>query len=142
MIGPNLLIKVIKQTDIAIFDFSKAFDSVPHKRLLVKLENYGIHGNTLKWISAFLHHCTQRAILDGRQSAWLNIPSGVPRGMVATPLLFLLYINDITEGITSTIRLFADDCTLYRKINTVEDCLKRQPVIFQWSILWQVNFNS
>ena len=109
------------RTDMAIFDFSKAFDSVPHKRLLSKLDLYGIRNSNLKWISSFLSDRKQRVTLNGAQSSWRPVISGVPQGTVLGPLLFLLYINDIVSDITSEIRLFADDCILYRAIKDPSD---------------------
>ena len=132
------------RVDIAILDFSKAFDSVPHERLKSKLHQYGIRGNTLMWISAFLGFRRQRVLLNGATSDWCDVRSGVPQGTVLGPLLFLLYINDIGNDITSTIRLFADDCVLYRTIKSDQDSailqtdLKR---LVEWSDEWQMSFN-
>jgi len=100
------------RTDIAIFDFSKAFDSVPHERLLLKLHSYGIRGGTLRWVKSFLLNRLQRVTLNGAQTSWRSVTSGVPQGTVLGLLLFLLYVNDIADGVTSEIRLFADDCIL------------------------------
>jgi len=132
-------------TDVAIFDFSKAFDSVPHERLLVKLQSYGIRGNILTWLSSFLTNRDQRVMVNGSQSSWLPVTSGVPQGTVLGPLLFLLYINDITDNIDSEIRLFADDCILYRTIRSSADQAILQhdiDTLHSWSSVWQMNFNS
>lgn len=132
------------RTDVAIFDFSKAFDSVPHRRLLYKLQCYGIRGPILRWISSFLCHRQQRVVINGNQSAWLPVLSGVPQGTVLGPLLFLLYINDIESNISSEIRLFADDCILYRTIKSAADPLALQTDISKlqtWADTWQMKFN-
>jgi hypothetical protein len=133
------------RTDVAIFDFSKAFDSVPHSRLLSKIESYGIQSSTLRWIQSFLTNRRQRVIINGSLSSWKPVTSGVPQGTVLGPLLFLLYINDITKGINSEIRLFADDCILYRQIVSDTDTVKLQEDISKlhsWSLTWQMSFNT
>ena len=98
-------------THAVFLDFSKAFDTVPHKRLLLKLDHIGIRGKVLKWIQAFLCHRHQRVVINGVSSTWLPVTSGVPQGSVLGPLLFLLYINDLADNLNSDCRLFADDCT-------------------------------
>lgn len=130
--------------DVAILDFSKAFDSVPHERLKAKLHYYGIRGQVLHWIDAFLGNRRQRVFLNGSCSDWAQVVSGVPQGSVLGPLLFLLYINDIGEGIQSTIRLFADDCVLYREIRGRNDSYifqKDLNHLDSWSEKWQMKFN-
>jgi hypothetical protein len=132
-------------TDIAIFDFSKAFDSVPHQRLISKLSSFGIRSKTLQWITAFLSGRRQRVVINGSKSEWLPVTSGVPQGTVLGPLLFLLYINDITAEISSEIRMFADDCILYRQIKSHSDRLALQNDIdsmLNWSLKWQMQYNS
>jgi hypothetical protein len=88
---------------------------------LHKLEHYGIHGNNKNWIKSFLNNRTQAVALENTISDNVDVASGVPQGSVLGPVLFLIYINDITYNITSNIRLFADDCTIYRQIRTKED---------------------
>jgi len=133
-----------ERVDVAILDFSKAFDSVPHERLKSKLHYYGIRGDTLSWIAAFLYNRRQRVLLNGVASDWSRVVSGVPQGTVLGPLLFLLYVNDITEGVLSHIRLFADDCVLYKSIasssdsDILQDDLTR---LVSWSDKWQMSFN-
>ena len=95
------------QTDVILLDFSKAFDSVPHQRLLLKLDYYGICGKTAAWIKAFLNNRSQVVSVNGSHSSSRPVPSGVPQGSVLGLVLFLLYINDITEHIQSTMRLTA-----------------------------------
>ena len=112
-----------KQIDAILLDFSKAFDKVPHRRLLMKLDHYGIHSTTMKWIQDFLTGRTQQVLLaiDNTHSSTCDVDSGVPQSTVLGPLLFLIFINDLPEYVTSNARLFADDCLLYRVINNNND---------------------
>ena len=97
-------------------DFEKAFDTPPHELLKSKLFSYGIGGKTLKWIDSFLCFKQQRVVVNGVKSDWAPVLSGVPQCTVLGPLLFSLYINDISSDIESEIRLFADDCVCCREI--------------------------
>ena len=133
-----------RQVDIILLDFSKAFDMVPHERLLLKLKTYGITGNTNNWIRGFLTSRTHEVIVNGSKSNRHQVTSGVPQGTVLGPLLFLTYINDIELGLQSTIRLFADDSAIYREINSVDDAIILQQDLFklqEWTHLWQMSFN-
>ena len=133
------------RTDVAVFDFSKAFDSVPHKRLIAKIKSYGIHEGAVRWIESFLFNRRQRVAINGSSSSWIPVTSGVPQGSVLGPLLFLLYINDIGAGVRSDLRLFADDCILYRQIKNTSDTILLQEDIdrlYSWSKKWQISFNA
>ena len=121
------------------------FDCVPHQRLLHKLHYYGISGPMLYWVKSFLSNRTQHVSINGSHSALANVTSGVPQGSVLGPVLFLLYINDITNQIQSNIRLFADDSIVYREIRSPADHHILQTDIQKltdWSNKWQINFNT
>lgn len=133
-----------RQIDVAVLDFSKAFDVVPHQRLLGKLQHCGIDGRPLEWIADFLSGRTQRVVVDGSYSGWSPVRSGVPQGTVLGPLLFLVYINDLPDCIESRVRLFADDCLVYREINSVDDQLALQrdlDSLEEWASKWGMKFN-
>lgn len=132
------------QIDIAILDFSKAFDVVSHRKLLAKLENYGVTGNLNTWIANFLQDRSQCVLVEGIKSTSVRVASGVPQGTCLGPILFLTYINDIVEGINCQLRLFADDALLYTKINNHNDHYKIQKdldTLENWAATWDMRFN-
>ena len=134
------------QADGILLDFSKAFDKVLHKRLALKLDHYGVRGNTLSWIKSFLADQTHKVILNGKPSETITVTSGVPQGMVLGPLLFLIYINDLPDSVRhSTTRLFAADCLMYRNIRSARDTEFLQQDMDQlqiWVKDWLMNFNA
>ena len=133
------------QSDLIQMDFAKAFDKVPHKRLLYKLQWYGITGNIHRWIKSFLTDRSQKVIIEGVSSSPISVTSGVPQGTVLGPLLFLVYVNDLPDCIQhSTIRLFADDCILHWPIQSESHVILLQEDInslFTWTIIWQMELN-
>ena len=112
------------QTDLIVLDLSEAFDVVPLQRLLHKLDHYGIRISTLLWIQNFLTTRSQKVVVDGIFSDTAHVGSGVPQGTVAGPIFFLCYINDLPSSVSSDVRLFADNCLLYRPIRTKADLKK------------------
>ena len=133
-----------EQVDAVLLDFSKAFDRVPHERLLRKLDHIGVRGVLLDWIRDFLSRRTQRVVLEGEGSYTSNVTSGVPQGTVLGPLLFLVFINDMPNVVSSNIRLFADDALVYRSIHTHEDVVALQADLDNlqtWERKWQMSFN-
>ena len=104
-----------QQIDMAILDFSKAFDTVSHSKLLYKLDHYGVRTNTLNWIRSWITNRTQRVVINGTTSNQVPVKSGVPQGTVLGPLMLLVFINDIAERTQSRVRLCAEDCLIYRE---------------------------
>ena len=102
-----------KEVRAVFCDISKAFDCVWHAGLLHKLRSIGISGGLLKWFSSYLFGRKQRVVLQGVESQWNYIKAGIPQGSILGPLLFLIFINDIVTEIESSIRIFADDTSLF-----------------------------
>ena len=127
-------------------DFSKASDKAPHKRLNYKLNWYGIRGDALEWITDFLSSRSQRVVLNGATSDSAPVLSGVTQGTVLGPILFLIYINDLPDGVVnSTVRLFADDCIIYRPIRSKIDTELLQSdldSVGSWEKTWLMQFNA
>ena len=137
-------IDVGSPVDIIYLDFQKAFDKVPHQRLLLKLKAHGIGDSISDWIEQWLTDRRQRVVVDGEVSNWKSVLSGVPQGSVLGPILFLIYINDLDDSITSNVLKFADDTKLFRKVNTDGDKQHLQndlDRLVKWSEKWQMLFN-
>ena len=132
------------QTDVIVLDFSKPFDSVPHERLVVKLDFHGIRGKMLNWIRAFLTNRKQKVSVNGVLSLSRPVVSGVTQGSVLGLVLLLLFINDISNSIHSNLHLFAGDCVLYKEVATQQDCQILQQdlhLLPHWPKAWQLSFN-
>jgi hypothetical protein len=133
--------------DVIYIDFSKAFDSVVHTKLIYKLQQFGVNGLLLKWIESFLCARSQCVVVDNHCSAWSAVISGVPQGSVLGPLLFVLFINDITQITLSGVltKLYADDFKLYSSLvsndddNNLQDTLAK---LLVWSHEWQLSVNT
>ena len=131
--------------DSIYLDFRKAFDSVPHQRLLRKLRAHGIAEQVIKWIEAFLSGRKQQVVVNGHHSGWAPVTSGVPQGSVLGPLLFLVFINDIPGVIGGLVKMFADDTKLYRSVSLPADADSLQAdidAVVAWSDKWQMPFNE
>ena len=130
--------------DIVYLDFQKAFDTVPHQRLLGKLHSQGIRGQVLSWVRNWLGNRTQRVGVNGKFSQWREVRSGVPQGSVLGPVLFNLFINDMESGLSSEVAKFADDTKLFRVVKTRRDCEELQKDLSkleEWAAKWQMRFN-
>ena len=131
--------------DVIYLDFAKAFDTVPHRRLIGKLESYGISGNLLSWISDFLRERSHIVSVNGAKSASAYIISGIPQGSVLGPALFVIYINDILDNIASDGFMFADDTKIFKMIASRNDAIILQSDMHKledWSRTWGLDFNS
>ena len=131
--------------DCIYLDFAKAFDTVPHKRLLRKLSAYGIRGNILGWIESFLTNRQQQVRVGSSSSSWVPVKSGIPQGSVLGPTLFLVFINDLPEVVTNIVKLFADDTKIYRPIadqTDAENLQKDVDNLQEWSDTWLIRFNT
>ena len=117
----SLALESGNSVDVVYLDLRKAFDCVPHRRLLTKLQSYGITGKLLDWIEDFLADRKQRVSIRGSLSDWVNITSGVPQGSVLGPILFIIFVNDMPDVIDSMLLMFADDTKLYRTISSPID---------------------
>ena len=127
--------------DAVVLDFSKAFDKVPHERLMSKLLHCGVQGSTRRWIRHWLIGREEWVVVE---SDTCSVTSGVPQGSVLGPLLFLIFINDIAQDLNSNIRLFADDALLYRSIRSQEDHNRMQEdldTLAHWASTWCMEFN-
>ena len=130
--------------DEIFLDLQKAFDTVPHQRLLYKLKKIGIQGQLLEWINSFITGRKQRVAIQDSYSKWCQVKSGVPQGSVLGPVLFILYINDLPEQIKASCSIFADDTKLLSKIQCIDDAENIQQdlnALQQWAKTWKLTFN-
>ena len=131
--------------DVIYLDFCKAFDRVPHTRPLRKLHGYGIRGSLFSWIKEFLSNRVQRVVVNGAESSWQEVTSGIHQGSVLRPVLFLIFINDLPEVLEVCVKLFADDTKVYKTITCQHDRLPVQRSVTNattWAIGWDMEFNN
>ena len=133
-------------TQSIFFDISKAFDRVWHRGLIYKLKSIGIRGKLLDFLSDYLTQRKQAVVLKGEKSNYREVTAGVPQGSVLGPLLFLIYINDITDNIASTIKLFADDTSIYTSSSNAEERQTKLnsdlQTINNWALTWKAEFSE
>ena len=130
--------------DAIYLDFRKAFDTVPHKRLVKKLSGYGVGGNILTWITDFLSERTQYVTVNGKSSQSVPVSSGVPQGSVLGPTLFVYYINDLPDVCEALLNMFADDAKLFKELMSIKDHHVIQHTLYAlctWSSDWLLGFN-
>ena len=130
--------------DIIYVDYTKAFDKIPHKRLLKKLWGYGIRGKIYSWIKDFLKNRTQRVVVNGCFSSYERVTSGIPQGSVLGPILFVIYINDLPDVIQVMMRMYADDSKILRRLNTPDHVNQVQVSVNQsviWASIWQMFYH-
>ena len=127
--------------DVIYLDFKKAFDSVPHERLLVKLRSYGIDGNLFKWIKDFLSQRFQYVKVGKETSSTMGVTSGIPQGSILGPILFLIFINDLPDCVNSTCSIFADDTKIYNTCENNSTIQNDINALQDWSHKWQLYFN-
>ena len=124
--------------------FLRPSDKLSHCKLLQQLKLYGICGQILSWIKCFLSTRSQTVVIEGEKSFPCEVLFGVPQRTVLGPILFLTFINDIGESLSSNINLFADDCALFREISSEEDSYNLQNdlnVLYDWTKRWKMEFN-
>ena len=119
--------------------FLQAFDTVPHNSLLNKMKCYGVDGNINNWLRDFLTNWTMQVVVNGESAEAASVDSVFSQGTVLGPLLFLCHINDLPDQVESTVRLFADDCLLYRCIRSVRDHTLLQKDLHELN--WEVGHN-
>ena len=126
-------------------DLSKAFDKVWQDGIIFKLKAYGVEDELLSLLKNYLENREQRVVLNGQTSEWRKIMSGIPQGSVLRPLLFLIYINELPDGINSLCKIFADDTSLFSKVSDIHksasnlnDDLEK---ISYWAYQWKMQFN-
>ena len=131
-----------KSWDTVYLDLAKAFDKVAHGRLLKKVSAFGIRGNVLAWIKDFLSHRRQCVTVKGSSSGWRSVDSGVPQGSVLGPVLFIIFVNDITEVVSSNVKVFADDTKIYAPTCDSGGLQEDLNSLSEWAEKWELQFNE
>ena len=138
------IVDVGGQVDTIFMDFMKAFDKVPHKRLIGKIASYKIEESTVRWLESFLSERIQRVCVNNCLSEALPVTSGIPQGSVLGPTMFIIYINDLPDIVQSEVFLFADDTKIFRQIQSDQDMEILQQdlnALCEWSRKWLLLFH-
>ena len=133
-----------RSLDAIYFDSMKAFDTIPHKRLIGKLESYGISEDLIEWVKSFLTDRRQRVRVNGSCSDFQQVTSGIPQGSVLRPILFVIYINNLPDKLESDCYMFADDTKIFRQIASTSDNEILQSDVKKledWSDTWLLRFH-
>ena len=133
-----------KVVDSIYLDFQKAFDTVPHRRLMKKLKAYGISGSVYEWIDEYLSGRSQVVVVNGEKSNEAPVISGIPQGTFLGPLLFVVYINDLLDNISSNGLMYADDTKIFREISSRADAEALQldiQKLEEWTEKWLLRFH-
>ena len=130
--------------DVLYLDYQKAFDCVPHKRLLLQVRSFGIQGEALNWIEAFLSNRRQKVRVNGSESSWAPVLSGIPQGSILGPILFSLFVNDIPGLLKSLVSMFADDTKVSIPLSSVDSMFQLQEdlwVLEDWAKNMMMKFH-
>ena len=134
-------------------DISKAFDKVWHQGLLYKLKHNGISGNLLETLTDFLKDRKQRVVLNGQNSSWANVEARFPQGSILGLLLFLIYINHLPDNLSTNVKLFADNTSLFSVVHDIatssssssssSSCGLNYDLnrVREWAFQWKMSFN-
>ena len=130
--------------DVLYLDYSKAFDTVPHQRLLKQVKSFGVTENALQWIESFLSNRRQKVRVNNEVSEWSPVISGVPQGSILGPILFTLFVFDIPDAINSLISMFADDTKIYKMLTSASSGEELEESLHQleeWAERMQMRFH-
>ena len=129
---------------MSYMDYMKAFDTVPHRRLMNKLTAYSIENPIFQWIESFLSDRKQQVSVNNERSSWSKVTSRIPQGSVLGPLLFVIFINDLPNLVDSDVYLFADDTKIFNIISKQQDIEQLQSDLYKlsdWSDTWLLKFH-
>ena len=126
-------------------DISKAFDKVWHDGIIFKLKASGVESELLLLLKNYLGNQEQKVALNDQTSEWRKVMSGIPQGSVLGQILFLIYINDLPDGIDSLCKIFADDTSLFSKVYDIHNSASKLnddlEKISYWAYQWKMQFN-